>query len=122
MMPGPSALSSRGFDPNTVDPKGLGGLYLALREPSPKAALALIEWPKTDVEIRTDKDESPLMMAALKGYLELARRLIERGADVNKTGWTPLRTPPPTATSRSWSCCWKRTPISTRHHRTAPRR
>jgi ankyrin repeat protein len=30
------------------------------------------------------------MMAALKGHTELARKLIERNADVNKTGWTPL--------------------------------
>jgi ankyrin repeat protein len=30
------------------------------------------------------------MMAALGGQLELCRKLIERGAAVNKTGWTPL--------------------------------
>jgi ankyrin repeat protein len=83
-------LLGRGFDPDTLDPKGLSGLYLALREPAPKVAAALIEWPKTNVEIRTRDDESPLMMAALKGQLELARKLIDRGADVNKTGWTPL--------------------------------
>lgn len=83
-------LLERGFDPDTLDPKGLSGLYLALREPSPKVAAALIEWPKTNVEIRTRDDESPLMMAALKGHLDLARQLIDRGADVNKTGWTPL--------------------------------
>lgn len=83
-------LLGRGFDPDTLDPKGLSGLYLAMREPSPKVAAALIEWPKTNVEIRTRDDESPLMMAALKGHLDLARKLIDRGADVNKTGWTPL--------------------------------
>ena len=84
------ALLGRGFDPDTLDPKGLSGLYLALREPSPKVAAALIGWPRTNVEIRTREDESPLMMAALKGHLDLARQLVERGADVNKTGWTPL--------------------------------
>lgn len=83
-------LLGRGFDPDTLDPKGLGGLYLAMREPAPKVAAALIEWPKTNVEIRTRDDESPLMMAALKGHVDLARKLIERGADVNKTGWTAL--------------------------------
>jgi ankyrin repeat protein len=30
------------------------------------------------------------MLAAIKGHLELCRLLIERDADVNKTGWTPL--------------------------------
>lgn len=83
-------LLQRGFDPDTLDPKGLSGLYLALREPSLKVAQVLIDWPKTNVEIRTPQDESPLMMACLKGELELARKLIARGADVNKPGWTPL--------------------------------
>jgi ankyrin repeat protein len=44
-----TALLSRGFDPNTRDPDGLPGLYLAVREPSLKAAEALIAWPKSNV-------------------------------------------------------------------------
>ena len=85
-----TALLARGFDPNTVDPNGMHGLYLALREPSLKVAEVLIAWPKTNLEWRTPQDESPLMMAALRGHTELAKRLVARGADVNKTGWTPL--------------------------------
>ena len=85
-----SNLLSRGFDANTLDPKGLHGLLLAVQEPSPKVADVLIRWPKTNVEFRTAKDESPLMLASLRGHLDLARKLVERGADVNKTGWTPL--------------------------------
>lgn len=84
------ALLNRGFDPDTTDPQGLPGLYLALRDGSLKAAQALIDWPKTKVEVRTPADESPLMMASLKGHLEIARQLIARDADVNKPGWTPL--------------------------------
>lgn len=83
-------LLRRGFDPNTPSPEGLHGLYLALREPAPKAAEALIDWPKTQLEARTPQDESPLMMAALKGHTALARKLIVKGADVNKPGWAPL--------------------------------
>jgi ankyrin repeat protein len=83
-------LLARGFDPNTLDPKGRPGLLLAVQEPSPKVADVLIRWSKTNVESRNAKDESPLMLAALRGELDLAKRLIERGADVNKTGWTPL--------------------------------
>jgi len=83
-------LLRRGFDPNTPNPEGLGGLYLALREPAPKVAQVLVDWPQTNIEMRTAQDESPLMMAALKGQTALARRLIERGADVNKPGWAPL--------------------------------
>ena len=83
-------LLSRGFDANALDPKGRHGLFVAVQEPSPRAADVLIRWPKTNVEFRTAKDESPLMLASLKGHLDLARKLIDRGADVNKTGWTPL--------------------------------
>ncbi|MEO8249698.1 MAG: ankyrin repeat domain-containing protein [Burkholderiales bacterium] len=83
-------LLERGFDPNTKNPDGLPGLYLALREPSPNVARTLIEWPKTDVDLRNQEDESPLMIAALKGDKETAEKLIARNADVNKTGWTPL--------------------------------
>lgn len=87
---GITTLLNRGFDPNTVDPEGVPGLYLALRDGSLKAAEALIAWPRTHVEVRTAQDESPLMMAALKGHLELVKKLIERDADVNKPGWAPL--------------------------------
>jgi uncharacterized protein len=83
-------LLNRGFDPNTLDPKGVHGLYTALQEGSLKAAETLVAWPKTNVEWRTPQDESPLMMAALKGHTEMVRKLIARGADVNKPGWTPL--------------------------------
>lgn len=83
-------LLRRGFDANTIDPKGQHGLYLALQEPSLKAARALLDWPKTNVNALNAQDESPLMMAAIKGELDMAAALIKRDADVNKTGWTPL--------------------------------
>ena len=83
-------LLKRGFDPNTVDPSGRAGLFIALQDGSLKAAEALIAWPKTNVEWRSAKDESPLMIAALKGHKELVRKLIARDADVNKPGWAPL--------------------------------
>ena len=84
------SLLQRGFDPNTVNPAGHSGLMLAVREPSLKVAEVLAGWPQTKVEVRNDKDESPLMLAALKGHLALVKKLVERDADVNKTGWTAL--------------------------------
>ncbi|MFI5445880.1 ankyrin repeat domain-containing protein [Polaromonas sp. UC242_47] len=83
-------LLARGFDPNTIDPKGQHGLYLALQEPSLKVAQVLMDWPKTDVNKLNAQGESPLMIAALKGELDMADKLIKKDADVNKTGWTPL--------------------------------
>jgi ankyrin repeat protein len=85
-----SGLLQRGFDPNTPSPDGLHGLFIALREPSLKAAEALLAAPNVNVEPRTPQDESPLMMAALKGQTALVRELIARGGDVNKPGWAPL--------------------------------
>lgn len=83
-------LVARGFDPNTVNPKGEPALIVAIRGPALKVVNALLESPKTQVEVRTANDESPLMLAALKGHYETCQHLIARDADVNKPGWTPL--------------------------------
>ncbi len=85
-----AALLSRGFDANTRNPAGESGLSLAIREPALKVASTLIASPKTNVEARNGKDESPLMLASLSGLLDVAKQLIDRGADVNKPGWAPL--------------------------------
>ena len=84
------ALLQRGFDPNTVNPEGVPALLLAVRQPSLKVAELLAAHPSTRTEVRNDKDESVLMLAALKGYLPLVQKLVDNDADVNKTGWTPL--------------------------------
>jgi ankyrin repeat protein len=83
-------LLQRGFDPNTVNPEGIPALMLAVREPSLKVAELLAGWPQTKTEVRNANDESPLMLAALKGYLPLVKKLVANDADVNKPGWTPL--------------------------------
>ena len=85
-----TALLRRGFDPNTRDPKGQVGLTIALQNGANKAVAALLASRRLNVEARNAKDESPLMMAAIKGNVEAVKALIARDADVNKTGWTPL--------------------------------
>ena len=85
-----AALLRRGFDPNTRDPKGQVGLAIALQNGSSKAFAALLASSQVNVEARNAQDESPLMMAALKGNLEAVKALLARDADVNKTGWAPL--------------------------------
>jgi ankyrin repeat protein len=83
-------LLQRGFDPNTVNPEGIPALMLAVQEPSLKVAELLASWPQTKTEVRNANDESPLMLAALRGYLPLVKKLVANDADVNKPGWTPL--------------------------------
>lgn len=85
-----SALLTRGFDVNTITSSGEHGLILAIREPSLKVAAVLINWPKVNVEARTQQDESPLMLASLNGLTEICEQLIAKDADVNKPGWAPL--------------------------------
>ncbi len=87
---GVADLIKRGFDPNTKDEKGQTGLLIAMREPSPRVVAVLIASPKTNVEARNAQDESPLMMAALKGQQDVVAKLMARDADINKPGWTPL--------------------------------
>ena len=87
---GVRTLLQRGFDPNTRDEKGQTGLLLALREPSPRVIDVLLASPKTNVEARNENDESPLMLAAIRGQRDLVHKLVARDADVNKPGWTPL--------------------------------
>ncbi len=85
-----STLLSRGFDPNTSDPKGTPGLMLAMKESAFKVVQVLLNHPQIKVEARNANDESPLMMAAFMGGKALCQQLIKQGADVNKPGWTPL--------------------------------
>lgn len=84
------SLIQRGFDANSRDPNGQHGLYLALQEPSLQVISVLLNWNKINVESRNAADESPLMLASLKGILPVVAKLVEKGADVNKPGWAPL--------------------------------
>ena len=83
-------LLARGFDPNTINEKGVPGLLLALQSEAKKAAWVLAQHPKTNVNVETANGETPLMLAAIQNQIELCQLLIDRGADVNRPGWTPL--------------------------------
>jgi ankyrin repeat protein len=83
-------LMQAGFDPNTRNPQGQVGLYLALQTGGPKVADALWAHPALEVDAANAQGETPLMMAALKGRLEWARRLLDRGAKPQREGWAPL--------------------------------
>lgn len=84
------SLLARGFDPNTLNPKGVSALALAISEESWSVAKVLVAHPLTLVDARNASDETPLMLSALKGNLELCELLIARDADLNKQGWAPL--------------------------------
>ena len=85
-----ATLLQQGFDPNAPHEQGQVALFLAMREGSVQVAALLLAQPGIRVDAVNANDETPLMMAALRGNLAWAQRLIERGAQVNRAGWTPL--------------------------------
>ncbi len=72
---------------------GLTALHIAVREGHTETALALLEG-KTEINFQTPADQtSPLLLATINGHYDLAKILLERGADPNlasDAGATPL--------------------------------
>ena len=86
-----SFLLEVGADINAVDGQGNTALRLAIYCSHPKAALKLIKGG-AKLEVKYNKDQTPLHMAAGMGSEELVGALMEQG-NVNTTdkhGWTPL--------------------------------
>ena len=84
-------LLAKGFDPNAVEEeRGETGLMQALRENSMKVVRVLLKSPDVDLEAKAHNGDTALMIAAYKGNLEAVKALLERGAQVNRPGWTAL--------------------------------
>jgi ankyrin repeat protein len=84
------ALLKEGFDPNTVDETGQPGIIAALLNESYEAADALAASDGLQLEAANRSGETALMMASLRGQTALVQRLLQRGAAVNRPGWSPL--------------------------------
>lgn len=80
----------KGFNPNTLDTRGRPGLVSALHQDALKVFDVLLKSPGVDVNLASRQNETPLMMACIKGHLNLVKELIRRDADVNREGWAPL--------------------------------
>ena len=72
------------------EPVPLTDVVLAMQKSSRKVAEVLMDWKTTNLSIHNPQMETPLMLAAITNQLDWAQKLIERGADVNQKGWTPL--------------------------------
>ena len=83
-------LLDKGFDPNSPSEKGVPALLYALQSEAPKSALLLARHPATQVNAANSAGETALMLAVINHYTDVVQVLIERGADVNREGWTPL--------------------------------
>ena len=83
-------LLKRGFDPNTVNLNGDPAILWAWKHGALKTFDALIRHPKTQLNVKNEHGETPLMLVCLKGQINMAKLMISRQADVNQPGWTPL--------------------------------
>lgn len=86
-----AGLLRRGFDPNTVEAeRGDTGMILALRENAMKVFTLLLNANGTEIDQRANNGDTALMIAAYKGNREAVQALLAKGANVNRSGWTPL--------------------------------
>lgn len=81
---------ARGIDPNSVHPEKGPAIVAAVRDKSFEVAKILASLDKTQVDKPNAADETALMFASLHGDKSVADLLIQRGAQVNRPGWTPL--------------------------------
>ena len=82
-------LLRRGMDVDTVNPKGETLLMLAVREGKPSVVKTILS-ARPKLHTRNPLGESALMLAAILGHTEITQMLLEAGAPVNQSGWTPL--------------------------------
>lgn len=80
----------RGLSPNALSEQGQTALFLAIREDSPRVAELLLAWPGTDLNLQNKAGETPLMIAALRGNLDLVKRLLALGVPAHQEGWSPI--------------------------------
>ncbi|MCC6070784.1 ankyrin repeat domain-containing protein [Massilia sp. GCM10020059] len=85
------SLIDKGVDVNARDPRsGETALIIALREDSMNVFKVLVADPRVETELAAPNGNTALMMAAFKRNKPAALALLERGAAVNRKGWSPL--------------------------------
>jgi ankyrin repeat protein len=85
-------LMVRGVNPNQRDGDGQTALMVAIREEAWKAVDSLLEYKALDINAANKAGETALMMAALRGNLDVLKKLLVRGAlnSLQQPGWTAL--------------------------------
>ncbi len=82
-------LVQRGMDPNTSDPAGTTLLMYAATHGNVELVGFLLK-NRANVKKRNRYGDTAPGMAALNGHLDVLRRLVEAGGEINAPGWQPL--------------------------------
>jgi uncharacterized protein len=85
-----STLLADSLDINVRDGHGNGALFLAIRSGSHNVTTQLLKHPDILIDPRNHAGETPLMMAALRDHLTVAKALHARGATLHQSGWAPV--------------------------------
>lgn len=83
-------LLRRGVSPNTREREYGSAPVMAATLHAWSALRALAISPRVDLNVTNKRNETPLMLAAISGELEIVRLLVEHGAEVNRSGWSAL--------------------------------
>lgn len=82
---------ARGLSPNVHEPeRGETAMIVALRYDAMKVFKLLLSQPNIQLEEKADNGNTALMMAAFKGNKPAVLALLDKGAQVNRPGWTAL--------------------------------
>ncbi len=80
----------RGVDPNVIHPEWGPAIVHAARSKAFEVTRQLARMRTIQIDAAGQGGETALMLTALHGDLSTLKLLIERGAQVNRAGWTPL--------------------------------
>lgn len=83
-------VQQRDVDPRALGTQGDTLLIAAIRADAARVADFLIADPSTDLDATNVSGETAMMIAAYRKRRDLVEKLIARGAEVNRTGWTAL--------------------------------
>lgn len=81
---------ARGVDPNEFSKYGQPAIMQAIRDDAWNVYDVLAKHQKTELNAVNVNNETPLMYLAVVGQTARAQALIQRGAQVNRLGWTAL--------------------------------
>ncbi len=85
------SLLARGFDPNSIEPQLFDtSLIVAIRHKSSRAIALLLSLDELKIDAQSRNGDTALMIAAWLSDTPTALALIDKGAEINRTGWTPL--------------------------------